>query len=93
MDIVTEVQPSQIDRVNNSEYAKLVFIDAVRVLAGVINRESDRFPLHDKRARQALNLAVDRKEIVEKVFLKFADSLAGLTPLAATGALPHSLSA
>lgn len=91
VDLVTEVQPKDAQRVQSSAFAQLITIDAVRVLAGVLNRHSDRFPLQDKRARQALNFAIDRKEIVSEVLLEFATPLAGLTPLSATSALPHRL--
>jgi len=92
VDIVTDIQPKDVDRIKKSQFAKLVSTDAVRVLAGVFNRESDRFPFGDKRARRALNLAIDRKQIVSDALLGFATPLAGLTPLSATAALPHRLS-
>lgn len=92
VDIVTEVQPKDANRVQSSAFAKLASVDAIRILVGVLNRDSERFPLGDKRARQALNLAINRKEIVEEALLGFATPLAGLTPLSATAALPHRLS-
>ena len=92
VDIVTEVQPKQVSRIRSSNFAKLASIDAVRVLAGVFNRDSERLPFHDKRARLAFNFAIDRKTVVSEALLGFATPLAGLTPLSATAALPHRLS-
>lgn len=92
VDIVTEIQPKYAERIKNSRFAKLVSIDAIHVLVGVLNRDSDRFPFRKRTARLALNLAIDRKEIVSKALFGFADPSAGLTPLSATAALPHRLS-
>jgi ABC-type transport system substrate-binding protein len=58
VDIVTELSPADAERVERSEYARLV--DSMRAVAGVINRDADGLPLRDRRARQALNLAIDR---------------------------------
>ncbi len=91
VDLVTEVPPEQAARVEKSKFAKLIAKDAVRILAGVINRYSERFPFTDKRARQAINLALDRKEIVAQALHGFGTPLTGLTPLSATEALPSKL--
>ncbi len=80
VDIVTEVPPSAADRVRRSSHARLVGVSAVRALAGVINRNAEGLALHDVRARQALNLAVDRAALVRDVFGGRARPLAGLTP-------------
>ena len=80
VDILTEVSPADASRVEGSEHAKLVSIDAVRAVAGVINRDADGLPLKDRRARQALNLAVDRDALVREVLFGRARPLAGLTP-------------
>ncbi len=80
VDIVTEVPPRQAERVRRSNHARLVAVDAVRGLAGVIDREADGVPLHDPRARRALNLAVDRHALVRDLFGGRARPLAGLTP-------------
>ena len=44
VDIVTEINPADVARVEASKDAKLVSIEAVRLVAGVINRDSERFP-------------------------------------------------
>lgn len=86
VDIVTEVAPAKVEYVKNSPYAKLVSVEAIRVLTGVINRDAPGLPFGDKRARQALNLAIDRKAIIEALG-GFAHPLAGLTPPSALKSL------
>ena len=88
VDIVTEVSPADAQRVVASEHAKLVRVDAMRILAGIVNRDAQGAPLHDVRARRALNLAVDRRRLIQEVFAGFAHPLAGLTPHYAAGLPP-----
>lgn len=80
VDIVTEVSPADAGKVEASEYARLVSIDAVRAIAGVVNREAEGLPLGDGRARQALNLAIDRDRLARDVMFGYASPLAGLNP-------------
>ncbi len=80
IDIVTEVSPADAARVESSPHAKLVAIDAIRAIIGVINRDADGLPLADPRARQALNLAMDRNALVRDAMFGRAQPLAGLTP-------------
>jgi ABC-type transport system substrate-binding protein len=80
VDILTEVSPVDAARVEHSRHARLVTIDAMRAVAGVINRDADGLPLGDRRARQALNLAVDRDSLVREAMFGRARPLAGLTP-------------
>ena len=88
VDIVTDVPPAHAERVRRSEHARLVAVSPVRALFGVIHRGAEGLPLHDVRARQALNLAVDRAALVRDVYGGRAQGLAGLTPpVAAT--VPH----
>jgi len=88
VDLVTEVAPALAQKVSASEHAKLVRVDAMRVLVGVINRDAEGAPLHDVRARRALNLAVDRRRLIQQAFGGHAYPLAGLTPPSAAGAPP-----
>jgi peptide/nickel transport system substrate-binding protein len=93
VDIVTEVAPVEAQRVSGSRHAKLVRVDAMRVLVGIINRDAEGAPLHDLRARQALNLAVNRDRLIQQVFAGLAHPLAGLIPHGAarthTGQRPY----
>ena len=85
VDIVTEVSPQDAKRVEDSEYAKLEAVDAMRVVVGIINRGVEDVPLEDARVRRALNLAANRGRLIQEGFSGYAHSLAGLTPHYATG--------
>lgn len=87
VDLVTSVPPVAAARVQSSRFAQLVTIEAVRSLAGVINRYAAGMPLHETRARMALNYAVDRERLIRDAFFGYADELAGLTPSAAVTAV------
>ena len=91
VDILTEVPPEHARRVEESEHAKLVSIDAMRCIVGIVDRDAEGLPLDDRRARQALNLAVDRGRVVREGMFGRAEPLAGLTPPSAV-TLPHRLS-
>ena len=80
MDIVTEVSPADAARVIASEHAKLVVCDANRVLVGIINRYPSDVPLHDKRVRKALNLAVDCQKVITQGLGGYANPICALTP-------------
>jgi ABC-type transport system substrate-binding protein len=80
IDIVTEVSPADAQRVLASQYANLVACDANRVLVGIINRYPSDGPLHDRRTRKALNLAVNRQKIITEAFGGYANPLCALTP-------------
>ena len=94
VDVVTEVSPADAEKAENSEHAELVSTEAIFTVAGVINRDAEGLPLADRRARLALNLAVDRERLVRETMFGRATPLAGLTPPAAVpeeGRLkPHS---
>jgi peptide/nickel transport system substrate-binding protein len=85
IDIVTEVDPSDARRVQDSEHARLEAVDAMRIVTGVINRFADNVPLRDANARRALNMAVDRDRLVREAFAGYAHALSGLTPPYAGG--------
>lgn len=80
VDIVTEPPPAAAKRVEESEHARLVSSDAIRTIAGVINREAEGTPLADPRARQALNLAIDRDGLIKEAMFGYAKPTVGLTP-------------
>jgi len=88
IDIVTEVSPADARRVLDSQFARLVTIDANRMLTGVFNTyEVNDAPLQDVRMREALNWAVDRHRIVQEAFAGYATPLAALTPTWCNGAV------
>jgi peptide/nickel transport system substrate-binding protein len=55
-----------------------VTIDAMRLVSGLVNRNSA--PLEDVRARRALNLAVDRDRLIREVFFGYAHPVAAMAP-------------
>lgn len=77
---VAKVSPADAQRVLDSEHGQLATVDAMRVLVGVINRGAHDVPLQDVRARQALNLGVDRDRLIREGFAGYASPLAGLAP-------------
>lgn len=87
VDIVTGVAPLDAARVERSDRARLVETGGMKVVAGIINRDAEDLPLADRRARQALNLAVDREALVREAVFGRARPLAGLTPPTALTAL------
>ena len=80
VDIVTEVGSADAQRIKDSEYARLVSINANRNLSALINRWRTDVPLHDVNIRKALNMAVDRKRLVDEGFHGYATPLAAFTP-------------
>jgi len=80
VDILTEVPAAQAFRVEASPHASLVAVDSAMVVAGVIDRHAEDLPLADRRARQALNLAVDREALVRDAVFGRGRPLSGLTP-------------
>lgn len=85
IDIVTEVEAKDAQKVIDSEHARLVAVDAMRILVGVINRGAGDVPLNETRVRRALNMAVDRERLIQEGFGGYAYPLAGLTPHYAMG--------
>ncbi len=80
VDLVTEVAPADAARVETSPNGKLVKRDAVRAVVGIIDREAEGLPMADRRARLALNLAVDRVGLVREALRGHGTPLAGLSP-------------
>jgi peptide/nickel transport system substrate-binding protein len=80
VDVVAEVAPADAARVAGSRFARLLAVEADRVLAGLVNRGAQDAPMDDPRARQALNLAVNRERLVAEGFAGHAVPLGGLTP-------------
>ncbi|TWF75740.1 peptide/nickel transport system substrate-binding protein [Pseudonocardia hierapolitana] len=80
VDIVTEVSPADAERVRTSQYARLITADANRVLTCIINRGRTDVPLDSVDVRKALNLAVDRRRIVEDGLAGYANEIPAMTP-------------
>ncbi len=89
VDIVSEVLPTDAERVNESDHARLVTIDGNRLIVGIFNTyESHDAPLGDVRIREALNWAVDRHRLVDEGLLGYGTPLAALTPSWCNGLFP-----
>ena len=89
VDIVTEVSPADAQRVEASEHARLVTVDANRLLVGIFNTwPSNDAPLGDVRMREALNWAVDRHRMAAEGLAGYATPLAGMTPAWCAGMFP-----
>ncbi len=80
VDLVTNVQPEHARFVHSSPYAKLIHIGGNRVLAGTFNRYQDDVNFNDRNLRLALNLAINRTQIVNDGFYGYADLVPALTP-------------
>ena len=78
VDIVTNVSPTDAGLISNSPHAKLVAGNAMRVVAGIFNRQSDL--INDVRVRCALNHAIDRERLVENGLNGYGEPSGGLTP-------------
>ena len=90
IDIVTEIGPADAARVRASEHARLIAIDANRLLVGIFNTWPDA-PLADERMRLAINLAVDRHKMAEETLLGYATPMASLTPAWCNGVFPDAV--
>lgn len=65
VDVVTMLSPAEA-KAFKSENAKIVKADAKTVLAGVFNQNKPDSPWKDVKVRQAMNMAIDRKALIEK---------------------------
>ncbi|WP_047866686.1 ABC transporter substrate-binding protein [Rubrobacter aplysinae] len=84
IDIVSEVSPADAEKVEDSEYAHLVSVDALRVVSGLINRDAEL--MDDVNVRKALNLAADKTGLISEVFKGYAHPVAGMAPPYSGGA-------
>lgn len=80
VDIVTNVPPSQIERVKSSSFADLVRVKGNEIIAGVFNRFNKDVDFNNRQLRLAINLAVDRVKLVLEGFNGCADLVPALTP-------------
>lgn len=65
VDIVTMVTPAEA-KAFKSDHAKIVMDKAKTVLAGVFNQNKPNSPWKDINVRHAMNMAIDRKALIEK---------------------------
>ena len=80
-DIITNIPPFLVQQVKDSPNTTVQSIPSGRVMFLYINCLADG-PLKDKRVRQALNYAVDRKTIINNVLMGSGVPMAvNLTPL------------
>ncbi len=80
VDIVTNIAPEDAERVKNSEFAQLVYADALRNIFGIFNCDGDDNLLNDVRLRQAINLAIDREKLVADALKGYGEPAGALTP-------------
>nr|WP_261178635.1 ABC transporter substrate-binding protein [Anaerobacillus sp. CMMVII] len=80
VDIVSMVEPKEALHVIEAPFANLIKVNANRVFAGVFNRFQTDVNFNDRRLRYAMNLAVNKKRLIEVGFLGHATSLPSLTP-------------
>jgi peptide/nickel transport system substrate-binding protein len=76
VDIITELPPSAIKQVSASDKAMVAKVNGTRTFFMSIN--TAKKPFNDLRVRQALNHAVDRKLIIDKVLGGTATALKGV---------------
>ncbi|MFE8700115.1 ABC transporter substrate-binding protein [Cytobacillus sp. FJAT-54145] len=63
-----------------SQYAKLVSVKGPRIVAGSFNRFKRDVDFNNRKLRLAINLAVDREEIVNRGYHGYAHQLPAMTP-------------
>lgn len=80
VDIVTQVKPENASRVLTSEYAKLMNVNANKIVAGLFNRFKRDIDFSDYKLRLAFNLAIDRAAIIQQGFNGYASIVPALTP-------------
>ena len=85
VDILTEVSPADAERVEASQFARLIARDANRVLTCIVNRGRGDVPLDSVDVRRALNLAVDKQKIISDGIAGYANEIPALTPAWCSG--------
>jgi peptide/nickel transport system substrate-binding protein len=80
VDIVTQVDPGDAEKVLASRFANLMNVNGNKILAGAFNRFRQDVDFNDRRLRLALNLAVDRQAFIREGFYGYADAVPALTP-------------
>ncbi|MHB2165677.1 ABC transporter substrate-binding protein [Alsobacter sp. R-9] len=76
VDIINELPASAIKQVDASDRAKVMAVNGTRTFFVALNM--DRKPFNDPRVRKALNHAVDRKLIIDRILEGKATALNGV---------------
>lgn len=76
VDIINELPPSALKQVEASDKAKVMAVNGTRTFFVALNL--DRKPFDDPRVRKALNHAVDRKLIIDRILEGKATALKGV---------------
>ncbi len=80
VDIVQDIPPNAIARVNQSQSAKVISIESARINYIALVNFKEGSPFADKRVRQAMNYAVDIPTIIKTVMQGHATQLATVMP-------------
>ncbi len=79
VDFIAPVPPTDLDRIKGDPCCDLVTIPSTRILTFELNQK--RVPaFKDARVRRAINLAINRKGITEKILRGFATPAGDLSP-------------
>ncbi len=79
VDFIAPVPPTDLDRIKSDSCCDLVTIPSTRILTFELNQA--RVPaFKDARVRRAINLAINRKGITEKILRGFATPAGELSP-------------
>jgi peptide/nickel transport system substrate-binding protein len=77
-DVATNVPISSIDEINGQPDRRVVETPSYRIFQLILSSlEEHPSPLHDKRVRQAVNYAIDKKAIIDNLFQGRAFALNG----------------
>lgn len=69
VDIIDNVPPNLILKIYKSKKAKIVKSDSLRYLVGNFYIKDDKSPLAKLNVRKALNYAIDRKKLIDLIYL------------------------
>jgi peptide/nickel transport system substrate-binding protein len=88
-DIADNVPPGEIDRLRGRQDMRVVTRPSLRIL--FLCLRVDRTPFSDPRVREALDLALDRRELIERALGGLGEATAQVVPPAVVGFNPALL--
>lgn len=88
VDIATDIPPNEWERVNGEEGVSLVKGDTTRVML-IMLRHTDGFVTSDPKVREAIDLAINEKAIVDSVLKGTAVPVRSRVPEGVIGANPE----